>query len=106
MRTRIAGQGRRYRQDRSGGKRGCPLIGTGHKGCKLIRPAASTNVIAIFRQPMLVGLVQSDILELWAKDHLQQKRPETVVNDEVHTPNDREDAPHQLCPLREFIYGC
>jgi hypothetical protein len=43
------------------------------------------------RQGEQAGVVgQFEILELRAKDHVQQKRPETVAGDAVHAPKDCE----------------
>jgi hypothetical protein len=47
------------------------------------------------RRPRNLLVGQFEILELRAKDHVQQKRPETVAGDAVHAPKDCE-GPHKL----------
>jgi hypothetical protein len=39
------------------------------------------------------------------KDHLQQKKPETIAVDAVHTQKDYEDSANPLSPSWEFIHG-
>jgi DNA-binding transcriptional regulator/RsmH inhibitor MraZ len=56
----------------------------------------SMSDIAIYHQLTFVG--SFEILKLWTKDHLEQKRPETVVSDAEHAPNDHEDIKNHLCP--------